>query len=132
MLEFVFFNPGPRDVFVAQLEEMGIKSECRQKGDELLVLLSDDTESDTLDRVEEYYEATLQMSEQLMAEAEGVDHFSLAGVEVNLKNGPMMATVDPELLEKLLSVLSFDELGRFVDSIANAVEEPNMRSLCKR
>jgi hypothetical protein len=132
MLEFIFFDPRPRDVFIAQLEEMGVKSECRQKGDELLVLLSDDTEPNTLDRVEEHYEATLKMSEQLMAEAEGVDHFSLAGVEVNLKNGPVMATVDPKLLEKLLSVLSFDELGRFVDSIASAVEEPDIRPLCKR
>jgi hypothetical protein len=132
MLEFVFFDPRPRDVFVAQLKEVGVEYDCCQKGDELLVLLSDDIESDPLDRVEAFYEATLDMSEQLMAEAEGVDHFNLAGIEVNLKNGPVMATVDSKLLEKLLSVLSFDELGRFVDSIAKAVEEPDMRPLCKR
>ena len=132
MLEFVFFDLKPRDVFLAQLKEVGVESECCQKGDELLVLLSDDIEPDTLDRVEQYYEGTLQMSEQLMAEAEGVDHFNLAGVEVNLKNGPVIATVDSKLLEKLLSVLNFDELGRFVDSIAKAAEEPDMRPLCKR
>jgi hypothetical protein len=40
--------------------------------------------------------------------------------------------VDSKLLEKLLSVLNFDELGRFVDSIAKAAEEPDMRPLCKR
>ena len=132
MLEFVFFDLRPRDVFLAQLKEVGVESECCQKGDELLVLMSDDIASDTLDRVEQYYEGTLQMSEQLMAEAEGVDHFNLAGVEVNLKNGPVIATVDSKLLEKLLSVLNFDELGRFVDSIAKAAEEPDMRPLCKR
>jgi hypothetical protein len=132
MLEFVFFDPRPRDVFLSQLKEAGVEFECCQKGDELLVLLSDDIESGTIDRIEQYYEGTLQMSEELMAEAEGVDHFNLAGVEVKLKNGPVMATVDSKLLAKLLSVLNFDELGRFVDSIAKAAEEPDMRPLCKR
>ena len=28
--------------------------------------------------------------------------------------------------------LDFDELGRFVDSIARAAEKPDMRPLCKR
>lgn len=132
MLEFVFFDSRPKDIFLAQLSDIGLAFECRQKGEELLVLLSDDIESEAIDQVEEYYEATLQMSEDLMAEAEGVDHFSLAGVEVKLKNGPVMATVDSKLLAKLMSVLNFDELGRFVDSIAKAAEEPDMRPLCKR
>jgi hypothetical protein len=132
MLEFVFFDPRPRDVFLSQLKEVGVEFKYSQKGDELLVLLSDDLESNIVDRVEAFYEGTLHMSEQLMAEAEGVDHFNMAGVEVNLKNGPVIATVDSKLLEKLLSVLSFDELGQFVDSIARAAEEPDMRPLCKR
>ena len=132
MLEFVFFDPRPRDVFLSQLKGVGVEFECCQKGDELLVLLSDNIESGTMDRIEQFYEGTLQMSEQLMAEAEGVDHFNLAGVEVNLKNGPVIATVDSKLLAKLMSVLNFDELGCFVDSIARAAEEPDMRPLCKR
>jgi hypothetical protein len=132
MLEFVFFDPRPRDVFLSQLKEDGVEFECCQKGEELLVLLSDDIESNTMDRIEQHYEDTLQMSEQLMAETEGVDHFSMAGIEVNLKNGPVIATVDSKLLAKLMSVLNFDELGSFVDSIARAAEEPDMRPLCKR
>jgi hypothetical protein len=132
MLEFVFFDPRPRDVFLSQLKEDGVEFKCCQKGEELLVLLSDDIESDTMDQIEQHYEGTLQMSEQLMAEAEGVDHFSMAGIEVNLKNGPVIATVDSKLLAKLMSVLSFDELGSFVDSIARAAEEPDMRPLCNR
>ena len=132
MLEFIFFDPRPRDVFLSQLKEAGVEFECCQKGDELLVMLRDDLEPNIVDRVEIFYESTLQMSEQLMAEAEGVDHFNLAGVEVNLKIGPVIATVDSKLLAKLMSVLDFDELGRFVDSIAMAAENPDMRPLCKR
>jgi len=132
MLEYIFFDEKPRDIFLSQLREAAVESECKQHGDELLVLLSDDLEADIVDQVEEFYEATLQMSEELMAEAEGVEHFNMAGVEVNLKNGAVIATVDSKLLAKLMSVLNFDELGRFVDSIARAVEDPDMRPLCKR
>lgn len=132
MLEFVFFDERPKNVFLARLKEIGVESECCRKGEELLVLLRDDIEAGAIDQAEEFYEATLQMSEDLMARAEGIEHFNMAGVEVNLKNGPVMATVDSKLLEKLLSVLSFDELGHFVDSIAKAAEEPDLRPLCKR
>jgi len=132
MLEFVFFDPKPRDEFLEKVNALDVMSECRQKGDELLVLLSDELDSDILDLIEGYYELTFQMSEALMAEAEGVEHFNLAGVEVNLKSGPVIATVDSKLLAKLMSVLDFEELGRFVDSIARAVEEPDTRPLCKR
>lgn len=132
MLEYVFFDPKPRDEFLEKVNALGVISECCQKGDELLVLLSDELDSDMLDLIEGYYELTFQMSEALMAEAEGVEHFNLAGVEVNLKSGPVIATVDAKLLAKLMSVLDCNELGRFVDSIARAVEEPDLRPLCKR
>ena len=132
MLEYVFFDPKPRDEFLAKVSALDVTFECCQKGDELLVLLSDELDSDILDLIEGYYELTFQMSEALMAEAEGVEHFNLAGVEVNLKSGPVIATVDSKLLAKLMSVLDFEELGRFVDSIARAVEEPDTRPLCKR
>ena len=132
MLEFVFFDPRPRDLFLSKIQAMGIEDECRQKGDELLVLLGDNTEAGIMEEVEAHYEATFDLSEQLMAEAEGVEHFDLAGVEVHLKSGTVVASVDSKLLQKLLSVLSFEELGRFVDAIARAVEEPDLRPLCKR
>ena len=132
MLEFVFFDRRPRDQFLAKLAEMGVESECRQQGDELLVLLDEEIGDETLDQVESHYEQTFDFSEQLMAEVEGVEHFDLAGVEVQLKSGPIVASVDAKLLTKVLSALDFEELSRFVDAIARAVEEPDSRPLCKR
>ena len=132
MLEFVFFDPRPRDLFLARLGEMGVECDCREQGEELLVLVAEDLGDETLEQIEQHYEATFDLAEQLMAEAEGMAHFSVAGVEVHLKQGPVVASVDARLLEKILSVLDFDELGRFVDAIAKAVEEPDLRPLCKR
>ncbi|WP_157821295.1 hypothetical protein [Mariprofundus ferrinatatus] len=105
----------------------------KEKGDELLVLLPDDLDEVTNDRIEALFMATLDMSEALMAEAEGVKSFNATGVEVKLANGDsVMASVDAKILAKLLSVLSFDELASFVDSITRAVEEPDYRPICKR
>lgn len=103
-----------------------------QQGRELLVLLSDETEAATMERIEKYYEETMRLSERLMAEEEGAEHVERAAIEVQLQEGPLLISVDAELLRKLLSAVSFEELGRFADSIARAVEEPDRRPLCKR
>ncbi|MFQ5519359.1 MAG: hypothetical protein ACE5E3_05080 [Mariprofundus sp.] len=126
MLEYVFFDPRPRDLFISQLHQLNLSMQLQQKGEELLVLLSDELDEEILDQVEDYFMATLPMSEDLMAEAEGVESFNATGVEVKLKNG------DSTILAKLLSVLNYDELTSFVDSITHAVEEPDYRPICKR
>lgn len=115
MLEYVFFDPRPRDLFISQVNELGVETELTQKGEELLVLLSDELDEEITDRIESFFMDTLQMSEDLMAEAEGVESFVVSGVEVKLKNGDaVMACVDAKILEKLLSVLDFDELADFM------------------
>lgn len=133
MLEYVFFDPRPRDLFISQVKGLGVDSQLQQKGEELLVLLPDDLNEELNDQIEDFFMATLDMSEELMAEAEGVKSFNATGVEVKLKSGEsVMASVDAKVLAKLLSVLSFDELADFVDSITTAVEEPDYRPICKR
>jgi len=133
MLEYVFFDPRPRDLFISQVHELGIETRLKEKGEELLVLLSDDLDEDVVDQVETFFMSTLDMSEELMAEAEGVNSFNATGVEVKLANGDsVMASVDAKILAKLLSVLSFEELADFVDSITSAVEKPDYRPICKR
>ncbi len=133
MLEYVFFDPRPRDQFIAGVHELGVQTELKEKGEELLVLLSDDLDQVTADAIEECFMATLSMSEALMAEAEGVDSFDTTGVEVKLKDGTaVIASVDAKVLGKVLSVLNYGELSHFVDSITSAVENPDQRALCKR
>ncbi len=133
MLEYVFFDLRPRDLFVSQVNELGVEAHMKEKGEELLVLLPDDIDEGTVDQVETLFMDTLEMSESLMAEAEGVDSFDITGVEVKLASGEsVMASVDAKILTKLLSVLDFDELAMFVDSITAAVEKPDHRPICKR
>lgn len=133
MLEYVFFDSRPRDLFVSQVEKLDVEVALKKKGDELLVLVPDDIAEDIVDQVETLFMSTLEMSEKLMAEAEDVDSFDITGVEVKLASGDsVMASVDARILAKVLSVLDFSELSEFVDAITTAVEKPDYRPICQR
>jgi len=133
MLEYVFFDPQPFDRFADYVKGLGLKPECRVSDrDEYLVELPDDLDEAVTEQVEAYYEKMMGLSEELMAE-EDEEHYSAAGVQVSLADGSqIVASVEPGLLQKVLTVLSYDELGRFVDDIARAVEHPDSRPICKR
>jgi hypothetical protein len=42
------------------------------------------------------------------------------------------ADVSPELLHKIMQAVTPEELGDLVNAIADAVEQPDSRPLCKR
>lgn len=133
MLEYVFFDRRPRGLFLDVLRDNDVVFDLLDKEDELLVLIADDYPEALMAVIERCFESTLKMSETLMAEDEGVDSFEMAGVEVTLdQQTSVMASVDARVLEKILSVLNFDELSSFVDSISTAVLHPDHRPLCKR
>jgi len=68
-----------------------------------------------------------------IAEQEENDEIQRAGVAVSLSDGRIVLTqVDPDVLNRILDVLSYDELGELMNVIANAVENPDDRLLCKQ
>ncbi len=40
--------------------------------------------------------------------------------------------MDPALLNRMLEVITADELGQFIDAIVDAVENPDERPFCQR
>ncbi len=133
MLEYVFFDHRPFDQFLNYLRELGLNPESRVSDrDEYLIKLSDDLDDAVIEKVEAFYEKMVGMSEKLLAE-EDEHYLSAAGVQVNLADGSRtVASVDPDLLKKILTVLSYDELDQFVTSISRSVENPDERPICKR
>ncbi len=133
MLEYIFFDPRPRDLFVEFLQDKGLVAELSDQDQGLLVLLPDDTDDDLMDAIEARYDELLDMNEQLFAEQEGAAHVHRAGVSVNLSDGrSVLAAVDPVLLNRILSVVSTDELGQLINAIVDAVENPDERPFCQR
>jgi len=133
VLEFVFFDRQPYEQFAEFVRSLGLNPGCRVTDrEEYLVELPDDIDDDLIDRVEAEYERMMGISEDLMAEADD-GHYSAAGVQVNLPDGgEIVASVDPSLLRKILSAISYEELGDFVDTIAAAALNPDSRPICKR
>ncbi|MDT8376965.1 MAG: hypothetical protein RQ867_09580 [Mariprofundaceae bacterium] len=133
MLEYVFFDQRPFDQFLHHVKALGLHSESRVSDrDEYLVELPEDMDEAVMDDVEAFYEKMMGVSEALLADTDE-EYYSAAGVQVTLADGSrILASVEPGLLKKVLSVLSYDELAQFVDAIASAVENPDSRPICKR
>lgn len=134
MLEYIFFDERPWQQFINFLEEKGLQPLSASEDQGFMVRLPEDTDDSLMDDIETYYDEMLDMNEALFVEqADATEHVHTAGVSVNLNDGrSVQALVDPALLNRILDVLSTDELGRFINSIVDAVENPDERSVCRR
>ena len=135
MLDYVFFDRRPFERFLAYLRERGLEPVCREGDDAVFeVSLPEDLDDALTDAVEAYYDEMMAYNQALFEDgsAPGSDYHA-AGVVVNLRNGEAVyAEVEPDLLARVMSVLSPEEFGRLVDAIVDAVEAPDGRSFCQR
>ncbi len=137
MLEYIFFHNRPYNEFKRFLEikKVSILKEGVDETDvEGLVVYIEDSLADALsDEIENFYDEMMDMNESLIAEEDESDEMHNVGLAVSLADGrSVLAAVDPDVLNRVLSVVSPDELGVLVDVIADAVENPDERPLCKR
>ncbi|MBW9257706.1 MAG: hypothetical protein K1566_08670 [Candidatus Thiodiazotropha sp. (ex. Lucinisca nassula)] len=133
MLEYVFFDQRPWQEFVDYLQHLGLAIETARDDEEWLVYVPEGLDDETDEKIEARYETLLEMNEQLVAGQQGAAHVDTAGINVSLMDGRVVqAEVDPRLINRLLQVVSVEELGEFVTAIALAVEQGDERPLCQR
>ncbi|MEJ2328805.1 MAG: hypothetical protein P8Z33_02930 [Gammaproteobacteria bacterium] len=136
MLEYVFFHEEPVRRFCTFLAELGLSPSDQHTGESWLVSLDEETIDDvTADRIDAFYDEMFDRDQQLYDSGmqEDSENFGSAGVVVNLKDGTSVyANVPPDLLHRVMQVLTPLELGDLVNAIVDAVEKPDGRPLCKR
>jgi len=137
MLEYIFFHQEPFRQFKQYLSSRNVKilkEEVDQTDVEGLVIFIEDNLDETLsDEIETFYGDMMELNETLVAEEQGSDEINNMGLAVSLVDGrSVLASVEPDVLNRILSVISHQELGQLVDNIADAVENPDDRPLCKR
>ncbi|MET0067709.1 MAG: hypothetical protein ABW076_15300 [Candidatus Thiodiazotropha sp.] len=133
MLEYVFFHETPWQSFVEFAKRQGLSPETSAEDGEWMVMLPEDLDEALDELIEAEYERCLEMNEHLVAQEEGIDHVHRAGINVTLRDGRVVqAGVDPALVNRILNVISIEELGELVNAVADAVENPNDRPLCQR
>lgn len=136
MYEFTFLTPDRGAGFVKRLEAEGLEvtvSRDPMAEEATTVAISDDISDDLAERIEQWYEEETQAAEAELFREGGTDTMVSAGVWVNLEDGrSSFAPIDPPVMSRILSVLTPDELGDFVDRIARAVEHPDDTPVCAR
>ena len=134
MLEYVFFDQRPFQRFVEFLRQQGLKPGTRIADELYEVQLPEDLDEQLNESIESFYDEMLEFNQQLFDQEQAGDtDYHAAGVVVNLQSGETVyANVNPELLGKIMSVLSPQEFGDVVNAIVDAVEQPDDRTMCQQ
>lgn len=133
MLAYVLFAEQLRDRFTQWLEDNNIFYRTEGDGDELLVLVDEDLDEDMQDRVDEQYDLLLEESARIADEQDdSPDAVHLVGIQFQRSDGVTgHVRITPELANRLHRCLDMVELQAFVQTVVDAVENPDNRPLCK-
>jgi hypothetical protein len=133
MLEYVLFAESLRDRFTAWLDDNGIDYQTAGDGEELLVLIDEDLDEVTQDRIDEQYDRLLEESAGLADEEDDApDAVHRVGIQFLRSDGTTgQVRITPELANRLHRCLDMVELQAFVQTVVDAVENPDDRPLCK-
>ncbi|MEZ5537907.1 MAG: hypothetical protein R3F02_20070 [Thiolinea sp.] len=136
VLEYLFFTRKMADQFIEQLKarQQEYVEEIEPVQDAIVLQISEGVTDELWDELDDLYDE-LSVKDQALLE-EGVEDEtarSAAGVYLQLEDGRQtLAEVDPDMVNRILSVLSMDEFNQFVDVIVRSVENPDDSAICKR
>lgn len=143
ILEYLFFTQKIKDQFINELNKRELKEghhwaqEIESVHEALLVKVfeTDDLENwdELWDELDELFDELSAQDQDLLEAGEGGIDKSTAGVYIQLQDGSQtIASVKPDVLNRILDVLSNDEFAELVDAIAKSVEAPDDSAICKR
>lgn len=134
MLEYVFFNQPVADRFARYLTEMGIDSRQEKEPvhDGVVVKFSEDALSEEQwDAIDEHYDTLLDEDRVEFEKQADEQSVRKAGIYIALEDGcQTLAMVDPDVMNRMLTVVSMDELNAFVHEVARSVENPDDTPIC--
>lgn len=139
--EFTFFGDALARRYLQFCTDTGLNAELQVEdspagGDEVYnIKLLQEPSDEQLELLEEYYEE-LFFGEQA-AEIDGNDPAGAladaCGVQVKLQSGDYTTVaIHPEIMNKILSVLSITELQQFLAQVAEDIENPKTGPICSR
>lgn len=135
MLEYVFFNNEPMKLFQAYLDKHGVPATLARNDENFEIAISEDLNDDLINNIEDYYDEVSDMDQKLVEEsqANNEENYHMASILVTLNDGrSSYADISPELLSKIMQVITPQELNEVVKAISHAVENPDDRLFCQR
>ena len=132
MFEYMFFDEGLRQKFVAFARERDVDVQSTDDETGCIAEVPEDLDDEVADAIDEYYEQLLQETADIMEDGDGLEK-SAAAVQVSLSDGTKSNIMfDPDLMARLLNCITTEELRDLVQDIAHGVENPDDRPICKR
>jgi len=133
-IEFAFLHPGAHEEFTAAAHAHGLRTSVHEDAigtGAMIVRVSEHGLTPAIEAELEALAQQLDAASQDWADSMDDVRLSAVGIVVHLSDGTQsLARVDPNMMRRILSVLSPDELGQFVAKIADAVEHPDNSPIC--
>jgi hypothetical protein len=133
MLEYILFHEQSLNRFVEWLEQHSIPHQNKNDEMGLVVAVPDDLSDELTDTIDTYYEELLADTESLLADEGETLEKHAAAISVRLTDGRTIeASAPPDILKRVLSVITVEELEELVNAIARGIETPDDRPFCQR
>jgi uncharacterized small protein (DUF1192 family) len=139
-MEYLFFDKDLAERFMAACAEHA--NHCRieieqtpSDGDAYSVVLESLMSDEAAERVEALYDDFFFGEQAAQIEGNGAEGAlaDACGVQVKLSSGEYTTVaIEPEIMNKILSVLSIDELQQFLAQVAEDIENPKSGPICRR
>lgn len=133
MLDYIFFHDKALRRFTDYLQRRAIAYRERDDHLGMVVEVTDELSEETVDEFDEFYERLLEDTESLLTEEATGTEKHAAALNIELGNGKtVQASVDPDILKRVLSVITTQELNQLVEAVVDSIENPDERPFCRR
>lgn len=138
--EYTFFNQNIAEKFIIFLDQQHIDSRLDQEevisGDiTYTVILTSQITDPAVETIEQYYDELLfgEQAALIDGNSESGALADVCGIQIQLKDGDFTTVaIQPDIMNKLLEVLSVDEIQTFISQVAEDIEEPKSGPICRR
>ena len=135
MLEYLFFTREIAEKFIVFLNKKSLEWEefVDPMLDSIVIKTSEDIDDDLWDELDDYHELLgvedQKLLEETMEDTEA--ETNAAGIYIQLADDKQtVAQVNPDVMNRMLGVISMDEFNSFVETIVNSVENPDDSPIC--
>ncbi|RTZ61664.1 MAG: hypothetical protein DSZ32_01440 [Gammaproteobacteria bacterium] len=123
MPRYAFFDDNVRQQFAATAHQHNVDFVTDEQADEYLIVVADNLEAETIEALDEAYNNIMAAGMGMWEETDEQASDSAAAVKANIR-------FNPELLARLLEVLTPREVEDMVQEIALGVENPTDAPVC--
>ena len=133
MLEYIFFHDEQRKQFIHYLLKQDIPYVEQNDSMGMVVAVPEDMGEETEELVESHYDKLMEDAEELLIGDGEVAEKDVAAITITLDDGKTIyASVSPNVINRVLCVITTQELNDLVNSIVSSVLNPDERPICTR